>query len=62
MPLTVAPFDGLVTNTFSVPVGGGGVPLATVTPTPAVARTPAASVTVTPSVWAPLATPALFHA
>ena len=60
MPLTVAPFDGLVMNTFSVPVGG--VPLATVTPTPAVARTPAASVTVTPSVWAPLATPALFHA
>ena len=60
MPLTVAPFDGLVMNTFSVAVGG--VPLATVTPMSAVARTPAASVTITPSVWAPLGTPVLFHA
>src|SRR3989442_11058708 len=47
---------------FSVPAGGGGAPLETVTPTLRVVPPPAASDTLTPSVCGPSATAALFHA
>src|SRR5207237_2974411 len=56
MPLTVAPLAGLVIDPVSA---GGG---ATVTETLAVAMRPAPSVTLRFSVWAPLATPPVFHA
>ena len=56
VPLTVAPLDGLVMKTLSVPPGGGGAALETVTARDAVAVRSPPSVTVSPSVCEPSAT------
>src|SRR2546421_5651879 len=65
VPVTVPPFAGWVTKTFSVPVDGGGagvMALATVTVRVAVAAAPAASRTVRVSMCAALLAVAVFHA